>query len=246
MIEEAVVFKCGERQRVCERGLGSMRNLSGMDRLLSSGARLPQIIRSVDMGLSGLNGGRLGGSETSAGLASADDQGLGESERALSGALMRVNHVGEVCAQALYEAQALVTQDRELRLQLLHAAQDERRHLEWVQVRLEQLGARPSLLNPIWFGGAFGLGLLAGLAGDSISLGFVAETEKQVEAHLAGHLERLPPADLASREVVRKMRAEEAAHGRWALQRGGVALVWPIRVAMRLSAKLMTTVAHYI
>jgi 3-demethoxyubiquinol 3-hydroxylase len=159
---------------------------------------------------------------------------------------MRVNHVGEVCAQALYEAQALTTKDPDLREQLIQAAQEERRHLGWVQTRLDQLGSRPSLLNPLWFAGAFGLGLVAGLAGDSTSLGFVAETEKQVEAHLAGHLERLPTKDIASKEVVERMRAEEEAHGQWALKRGAVELPWPIRVAMRLSAKLMTTVAHYI
>ncbi len=223
-----------------------MRNLSAMDRLLSSGARLPQVLRSIEFRGSSSTGTRFGGSEASAYPGLAEDQGLAESERTLSGALMRVNHVGEVCAQALYEAQALITQDPQLRSQLQQAAQEERRHLEWVQARLDQLGARPSLLNPIWFGGAFGLGLLAGLAGDSISLGFVAETEKQVEAHLAGHLERLPSGDIASRAVVEKMRAEEEMHGKWALGRGGVELMWPIRMAMRLSAKVMTSVAHYI
>jgi 3-demethoxyubiquinol 3-hydroxylase len=223
-----------------------MRNLSAMDRLLSSGARFPLALRSIDSRRSGLDEMRLAGVEASAVLAQVDDQGLEESERALSGALMRVNHVGEVCAQALYEAQALTTKDPDLREQLIQAAQEERRHLGWVQTRLDQLGSRPSLLNPLWFAGAFGLGLVAGLAGDSTSLGFVAETEKQVEAHLAGHLERLPTKDIASKEVVERMRAEEEAHGQWALKRGAVELPWPIRVAMRLSAKLMTTVAHYI
>jgi 3-demethoxyubiquinol 3-hydroxylase len=175
-----------------------------------------------------------------------DESGLNAADRGQSASLMRVNHVGEVCAQALYEAQALVTKDDVLRAQLLQAAQDERRHLQWVQGRLDELGAKPSLLNPLWFGGAFGLGLLAGLAGDKISLGFVAETEKQVEAHLAGHLTRLPVADVVSREIVEKMRAEEAMHGQWALQAGGVTLIWPVRLAMRFSAKIMTTVAHYI
>lgn len=223
-----------------------MRNLSGMDRFLSSGVRLSLALGAIEAGMEASKGGRLGDSGASAVAILPDGQALGESDRVLAGALMRVNHVGEVCAQALYEAQALVTKNPELRSQMLQAAQEERRHLDWVQTRLDQLGARPSLLNPLWFGGAFGLGLLAGLAGDSISLGFVAETEKQVEAHLAGHLERLPAGDLASREIVAKMRAEEAVHGQWALQQGGVALVWPIRAAMRLGAKLMTTVAHYI
>jgi 3-demethoxyubiquinol 3-hydroxylase len=171
---------------------------------------------------------------------------LSESERVLSGALMRVNHVGEVCAQALYEAQALVTQDPNLRSHLLLAAQEERRHLDWVTSRLDELGARPSLLTPLWFGGAFGLGLFAGLAGDTVSLGFVAETEKQVEAHLAGHLTHLPRSDHRSREIVDKMRVEEAEHAQWALKQGGISLPWPVRLAMKASARLMTTVAHYI
>jgi 3-demethoxyubiquinol 3-hydroxylase len=200
----------------------------------------------MDSRQDGLGGSRGAGSEASEFLAPVDDQGLAVSERTLSGALMRINHVGEVCAQALYEAQASMTKDPQLRAQLIQAAQEERRHLNWVQTRLGQLGSRPSLLNPLWFAGAFGLGLVAGLAGDSISLGFVAETERQVEAHLAGHLERLPSKDIASKEVVEKMRAEEEAHGLWALERGAVELPWLIRVAMRLSAKLMTTVAHYI
>jgi 3-demethoxyubiquinol 3-hydroxylase len=218
-------------------GFLNMRNLSGSDRLLSAAGRLPLILGNLSP---------AGEVAVALGPSGGEVLPLNEQERALSGALMRVNHVGEVCAQALYEAQALVTQDAELRAQLLQAAQEERRHLAWVQTRLDQLGARPSLLNPLWFGGAFSLGLVAGLAGDKTSLGFVAETERQVEAHLAGHLTRLPARDLASREIVEKMRAEEEAHGQWAIQRGGVALLWPVRAVMRLGAKLMTTIAHYI
>lgn len=171
---------------------------------------------------------------------------LSDEERKLSGALMRVNHVGEVCAQALYEAQALVTRSPDLKKQFLEAAKEERRHLEWTRQRLAELEARPSALNPLWFSGSFVLGLAAGLAGDKYSLGFVAETEKQVEQHLAGHLNHLPLADEASRAIVEKMRQEEATHGQQALAAGGVPLPFWVRLAMRLSAKLMTSTARFI
>jgi 3-demethoxyubiquinol 3-hydroxylase len=224
-----------------------MRNLSGLDRFLSASARLPIVLE----GLQPVTGTRLNpeatsDSEPGISAANRDDNTLSDVDRALSGALMRVNHVGEVCAQALYEAQAIATKSPELRSQLQQAAAEERRHLQWVQGRLDGLGVRPSYLNPLWFSGAFGLGLIAGFFGDAISLGFVAETERQVESHLAGHMERLPASDIASREIVEKMRAEEAVHGKWALQAGGVELLWPVRLVMRLSAKLMTSVAHYI
>jgi ubiquinone biosynthesis monooxygenase Coq7 len=124
---------------------------------------------------------------------------LSEAERRLSGALMRVNHVGEVCAQALYQAQALTARDPALRERMAQAAREEIDHLAWTEQRLDELGDRTSLLNPLWYAGAFGIGLLAGRAGDAVSLGFVVETERQVEQHLAGHLDRLPAADTASR-----------------------------------------------
>ena len=171
---------------------------------------------------------------------------LSVAERRLSGALMRVNHVGEVCAQGLYQAQALTARTPALRAQMLAAAQEETDHLAWTEARLRELDARPSLLNPLWYGGAFALGLLAGRAGDAWSLGFVVETERQVEEHLAGHLTQLPEADVASRVIVAQMKADEAAHGLAAQQAGAATLPAPLRWAMRLAAKLMTTTAHRI
>lgn len=171
---------------------------------------------------------------------------LGASQRQESAALMRVNHVGEVCAQALYSAQALTSRRPELAEQLRRAAQEETDHLAWTRQRIEELGGRPSLLLPIWWGGAFGLGLAAGLAGDDWSLGFVVETERQVEAHLASHLERLPAEDQASRAIVSQMKLDEAQHADQALAAGARPLPEPVRQAMRWAAKVMTTTAHRI
>ena len=169
---------------------------------------------------------------------------LEPADRRLSGALMRVNHVGEVCAQALYQAQALTARTPELRQQMLDAAQEELDHLAWTQQRLRELGDRPSLLNPLWYAGSFAIGLAAGRAGDAISLGFVVETERQVEEHLAGHLDRLPAQDTASRAVVEKMREDEARHGRHARAAGAAELPPPVVHLMRLAARVMTTTAH--
>jgi 3-demethoxyubiquinol 3-hydroxylase len=171
---------------------------------------------------------------------------LDADERRLSGALMRVNHVGEVCAQALYSAQGLSTRDPRLQQQFDEAAKEETDHLAWTQRRLHELGARPSLLNPIWYAGAFGIGLLAGRAGDRVSLGFVVETERQVEQHLAEHLTRLPNNDTASRAVVQQMKTDEARHGAAAQDAGAVALPAPVRWVMRSVAKVMTFTAHRI
>jgi 3-demethoxyubiquinol 3-hydroxylase len=167
-------------------------------------------------------------------------------EKELSGALMRVNHVGEVCAQALYSAQALTTRNPALRRQFEEAARDETDHLAWTRERLKQLGARPSVLNPLWYAGAFGLGLIAGRAGDAVSLGFVVETERQVEQHLESHLDRLPAADASSRAVVEQMKRDEAGHAASAEQAGAATLPVPVRWAMRLAARAMTTTAHRI
>lgn len=168
-------------------------------------------------------------------------------DQALSGALMRVNHVGEVCAQALYTAQALGTRDATLRAHLLAASAEETDHLAWTQERLNELGARPSWLNPLWYAGAFGIGLAAGrLGGDRVSLGFVVETERQVEAHLASHLDRLPQADLASRAVVQQMKEDEARHADEAQAAGALDLPPAIKGLMQAAAKVMTTVAHRI
>jgi ubiquinone biosynthesis monooxygenase Coq7 len=159
---------------------------------------------------------------------------------------MRVNHVGEVCAQALYQSQSLFSRDAALRDQLRHAAQEEVDHLAWTRERLDQLGSRPSYLGPLWWAGAFALGSLAGLAGDRRSLGFVVETERQVEAHLASHLDRLPEADAASRAIVAQMKEDEARHADEALAAGAQELPIPIKGLMRLAAKVMTVTAHRI
>lgn len=171
---------------------------------------------------------------------------LSEAERRESGALMRVNHVGEVCAQALYTAQAAVTRDRRLRAQFLEAAHEETDHLAWTRQRLDDLGARPSILNPLWYAGAFGLGLVAGRLGDPLSLGFVAETERQVESHLESHLDRLPAADLVSRAVVAQMKLDEARHATQAVDAGAAELPSPAKALMRVASRVMTTLAHRI
>jgi 3-demethoxyubiquinol 3-hydroxylase len=167
-------------------------------------------------------------------------------ERQLSGALMRVNHVGEVCAQALYQSQALLATDQATRDHLNEAAGEERDHLVWTEQRLKELGARQSLLNPLWYLGSFGLGLIAARFGRGVNLGFVRETERQVEAHLAEHLERLPNNDYESRAIVEQMRADEARHAEMAQSAGATELPGAITAAMKISAKLMTTTAHYI
>jgi 3-demethoxyubiquinol 3-hydroxylase len=171
---------------------------------------------------------------------------LDEKERRLSGALMRVDHVGEVCAQALYTAQALVTRDDALRAQLQAASREETDHLAWTAQRLRELGDRPSLLNPLWYMGAFAIGTAAARLGDRTSLGFVIETERQVEAHLDDHLARLPASDLVSRAIVQQMRDDEIAHAEAAQQAGGVRPPAPVRWLMRAAAKVMTTTAHHI
>jgi ubiquinone biosynthesis monooxygenase Coq7 len=178
--------------------------------------------------------------------ARGDAPPLAADERALSASLMRVNHVGEVCAQALYQAQALATQDAALRRHFHEAAREESDHLAWTQARLTELGARPSVLNPVWYAGAFAIGLAAGRVGDRVSLGFLVETERQVEEHLASHLDRLPANDAASRAIVEKMKDDEADHGRAAEQRGALPLPAPLRWAMRGAARVMTATAHHV
>jgi ubiquinone biosynthesis monooxygenase Coq7 len=171
---------------------------------------------------------------------------LSESERREAAALMRVNHVGEVCAQAMYDAQALAANSPALRQTFVRAAQEEADHLAWTQQRIVELGGRTSLLNPLWYSGAFAIGLAAARLGDRVSLGFMAETERQVEQHLQSHLERLPEADIESRAIVEQMRHDESQHADAAVQRGGATLPFPARWAMRLAARVMTKTAHYI
>ena len=172
---------------------------------------------------------------------------LSESERREAAALMRVNHVGEVCAQALYTGQALACQDRALREKLAEASREETDHLAWTLQRLNELNDRPSLLNPLWYAGAFAIGYAAGkLGGDQVSLGFVVETEHQVEAHLNGHMEKLPAGDSASRAIVAQMKADEIQHAQMAQREGAVELPAPVKGLMKAAAKVMTTVAHRI
>jgi len=172
---------------------------------------------------------------------------LNDAERKEAGALMRVNHVGEVCAQALYASQSLATRDPVLKAHFQRASAEETDHLAWTESRLADLGARPSLLNPLWYACAFGLGYLAGkIGGDKLSLGFVVETERQVEAHLQEHMHRLPLADLAARAVGDQMKQDEDEHAADAQKTGALPLPPPITKAMQLAAKVMTTVAHRI
>jgi ubiquinone biosynthesis monooxygenase Coq7 len=172
---------------------------------------------------------------------------MSEAERREAAALMRVNHVGEVCAQALYTGQALACRDPALRAKLAEASREETDHLAWTKQRLDDLNDRPSLLNPLWYAGAFAIGYAAGkLGGDKVSLGFVVETERQVEAHLQSHMDRLPAADSASRAIVAQMKADEIAHAQMAQKAGAVELPGPVKALMQSAAKVMTTVAHRI
>jgi len=173
------------------------------------------------------------------------DASLSAAEKREASALMRVNHVGEVCAQALYTAQALATTDERLRRHLQAACEEETDHLAWTEERLKQLGGRTSLLNPLWYAGAFGIGYVAAkLGGDAMSLGFVVETEHQVEAHLQSHMQRLPENDQASRAIVAQMKADEMRHAKEAQAAGAVELPAPIKGLMQVAAKIMTSVAH--
>lgn len=169
-----------------------------------------------------------------------------EAERRHAAALMRVNHVGEVCAQALYAGQAFTAQAGAVREALQQAAWEETEHLNWTERRIEELGGRKSLLDPFWYAGAWVIGAVAGRLGDSVSLGFVAETERQVEAHLDGHLRQLPAADRRSRAIVDQMKADEAMHAATARQHGAAELPVIAKGAMRLAARVMTATAYWI
>lgn len=171
---------------------------------------------------------------------------LNEQEQKHSAGLMRVNHVGEVCAQALYQAQGEFSPSAAIRAQFKSAAKEEEDHLAWTAERLQQLNSHTSILNPLWYAGAYALGAVAARCGDAISLGFVVETEKQVEAHLNSHLGLLPEADHASRAIVEQMRDDEIAHGASAQQLGAKELPLPVRAAMKAMAKIMTTTAYYV
>jgi ubiquinone biosynthesis monooxygenase Coq7 len=172
------------------------------------------------------------------------EETLTPEERRHAGGLMRVNHTGEVCAQALYQAQALTARDPELRRRFALAAREEEEHLAWTQERLAELGDRRSYANPLWYAGSFAVGLIAGIGGDRINLGFVVETERQVEEHLTDHMDRLPESDARSRAIVAAMRDDEARHGASARDAGASELPLPIRALMRATAKLMTLTAY--
>ena len=178
-----------------------------------------------------------------AGVAGSD---LGADEQKLAAALMRVNHTGEICAQALYQGQALTARNPEARAALEQAAAEETDHLAWTAQRIAELGGRLSLLNPLWYAGSFALGAAAGLLGDKWSLGFLAETERQVEGHLAGHLDRLPPHDEKSRVVLEQMKDDEARHARAAIEHGAAELPAPVKLAMKLGSRVMTRTSFWI
>lgn len=178
--------------------------------------------------------------------ADIDEAEMDEAERRHAAGLMRINHTGEVCAQALYDGQAALARSEANREHLQHAAAEETDHLAWCAERLKELDSRPSLLNPLWYAGSYAIGALAALAGDPVSLGFVVETERQVEAHLEEHLERLPPQDERSRTVLAQMQADEVRHAENAKERGGIDLPFPIPSLMHVSSMVMKTVAYRI
>ena len=175
-----------------------------------------------------------------------DEPVLNEDSRQHAAALMRVNHVGEVCAQALYSGQALTSRSPHIVNALQHAAAEETDHLAWCEARINELGGRKSLLNPLWYTGSFTLGAVAGALGDKWNLGFLAETEKQVAAHLQNHLNQLDETDLKTRTIVEQMQQDEAAHAAEASQLGASELPEPVKLGMQLASKMMTTTAYYI
>ena len=202
--------------------------------------KLDQLITTFDLGLRTVFASPHAGRPYPGAGPEAD---LSEAERAHAAALMRVNHVGEVCAQALYAGQSLTTKNEAVRAELEQAAKEETDHLAWCEQRIVELGGRKSLLNPLWFGGAFAMGAAAGLLGDKWNLGFLAETERQVEAHLDGHLQQLPEADAKSRAVVEQMKTDEARHAQTAIDHGGAPLPQPVKWAMQFAANVMRQTA---
>lgn len=174
------------------------------------------------------------------------DADMSEAERKHAAGLMRINHTGEVCAQALYDGQAALARSEENRAHLQHAAAEETDHLAWCADRLKELNSRPSLLNPLWYAGSYAIGALAAIAGDPVSLGFVVETENQVEAHLAEHLETLPEQDDRSRAILAQMQEDEVRHAHNARERGGIDLPFPIPSLMHFSSMVMKKVAYRI
>jgi len=213
----------------------SLRDYTDLDRLLMS---LDQAVRTV-----------FGKPETTERPNPAEDleeTDLSQSERTHTARLMRINHTGEVCAQALYQGQALTARLPEVRERMNRSAREENDHLDWCEQRLAELGERKSLLNPFWYAGSFAIGALAGLAGDKWSLGFVVETERQVESHLDGHLEEVKASDGKTRAILERMKADEVRHAEVAQAAGGAPLPAPVKLAMRLTSKLMTRSVYWI
>ncbi|SFN65719.1 ubiquinone biosynthesis monooxygenase Coq7 [Nitrosospira briensis] len=171
---------------------------------------------------------------------------LNEVEKHESSALMRVNHTGEICAQALYQGQALTARNAEVQHTLAQAAREETEHLAWTERRIAELSGRKSILNPLWYGGSLAMGAFAGILGDKWNLGFLAETERQVTAHLAGHLKRLPHHDEKSRAIITQMQIDEAGHATSAMAHGGVELPMPVKMMMKLGSKVMTGTAYWV
>ena len=206
---------------------------------------IDRFIIEFDTALRSVVGGANAGRPTP-GTESGANAALDSDQRKHAAGLMRVNHVGEVCAQALYQSQKLVARDSQIKEMLDHSGQEEMDHLAWCETRLKELGSHTSYLNPLWYVGSFAIGLAAGLAGDKWSLGFVAETEKQVENHLVSHLKNLPEEDHRSRAIVDQMRLDEIEHGQAAVRAGGVILPEPIQKIMQTMSKVMTTTSYKI
>jgi ubiquinone biosynthesis monooxygenase Coq7 len=203
-----------------------------------------QFIFGVDRALRVLSGqARSGRAYPAAPFADVD---MSEQEKRHAAGLMRVNHVGEICAQALYDAQGQFAQTPEVKQQLAHSGQEEEDHLAWTAQRVKELGSHTSLLNPFWYAGAFACGVVAAKLGNAVSLGFVVETERQVEAHLNGHLEKLPVQDARSRAIVQQMRDDEIAHGAAAAKLGASEIPAPVSALMKVMAKVMTSTAYHI
>lgn len=211
-----------------------MRHYNGVDKLIHS---FDQALRSLVPGAT---------TAQRSNPAQQMDAPLAVSEARHVAALMRVNHSGEVCAQALYHGQALTAKLPSVRLEMQHAAAEEQDHLAWCEERLKELDSHTSLLNPVWYSLSFGMGALAGLAGDRYSLGFVAETERQVSLHLQQHLDQLPSQDQRSYQILQQMNTDELQHRDTALAAGGVELPLPVRMSMTAISKLMTSTSYYI
>jgi ubiquinone biosynthesis monooxygenase Coq7 len=211
------------------------REYSPLDRILIG---LDQAVRTVF--------GRPQVTERSNPATSVEDTEMSDDERVLSARLMRINHTGEVCAQALYQGQALTARLTDVKASMERAAAEENDHLDWCERRIDELGGRTSLLNPVWYAGSFAIGALAGLAGDKWSLGFVAETEHQVGEHLDDHLRRIPHQDDRTRVILAQMKEDELHHATSALEGGGMPLPLPIRLGMKLSSKIMTRTTYWL